>query len=279
MTNSSLTSAAAIESLAIDIGGVPMVLCSDDPSFQAMVQERYQGFARILELSNLDVPALRFEVDVLRPGEMSADEEVQVEKTGASWRIRRGDFRAEVDLASGSGLMRQELNPYGLNSILRIVHSLYLADKHGFLLHAASAIRDGLGFIFSGVSGAGKTTISRCAPPDAVLLTDEISYVRRQDDHYRAWGTPFAGELGRLGENTSAPISRLFFLEKGPANRISDLDKAQAIRMLLRNILFFSQDDDLVSQVFASACDFVERVPVHRLTFVPNASVWNLIVG
>ena len=64
--------------------------------------------------------------------------------------------------------------------MLRIVHTLVLARQGGFLLHSASAIRNGKAFLFAGVSEAGKTTISRLAPPDATLLTDEISYVRKE---------------------------------------------------------------------------------------------------
>ncbi len=77
--------------------------------------------------------------------------------------------------------MRQNANPYSLDSVLRIVHSLILAERGGFLLHAASAICDGRACLFSGVSGAGKTTMTRLAPPDVTLLTDEISYVRPEN--------------------------------------------------------------------------------------------------
>ncbi len=76
------------------------------------------------------------------------------------------------------------------------------------------APRPGL-FVFRNF-GAGKTTISRLAPPDANLLTDEISYLRPAARGYRAYGTPFAGELARPGENLSAPLAALYFLEKGP---------------------------------------------------------------
>ena len=39
----------------------------------------------------------------------------------------------------------------------------------------------------------------------------------------------------------------------------------------------FAQDPDLVTRVFQSACEFVARVPVYRLGFVPDATVWELI--
>jgi hypothetical protein len=262
---------------AIEIGGAPILLFSDNAAFHAMVEDRYPGFKRPADYLDFDVPPLRFEVEVLSDGEMCADEDVRVWKERDFWCVRRGDFHAEVNLLSGTGHIRQELNPFALNSILRIVHTLHLAPRHGFLLHAASAIRNGMAFVLSGVSGAGKTTMSRCAPNDAVLLTDEISYIRRDGDGYCACGTPFAGDLGTPGENVSAPISKLFFLDKGPHNRTQQLDKPQALRMLLRNVLFFCQEDELTRQVFDSACEFIERVPVHRLTFVPDASAWDLV--
>jgi hypothetical protein len=51
-------------------------------------------------------------------------------------------------------------------------------------------------------------------------LTDEISYVLRQGDQYVAFGTPFTGELAKLGENVSASISALYLLAKGNGNRV-----------------------------------------------------------
>ncbi len=160
---------------------------------------------------------------------------------------------------------------------IRIVHSLELAKTRGFLVHAASAIRNGRAFIFAGASGAGKTTISRLAPPSATLLTDEISYVRASGNEFLAWGTPFAGELGTPGANVSAPIAALYFLEHGPENRITRLGKAAALRSLLKNILFFADDTELIAGIFQTAHEFLESVEVFRLAFLPDTRVWSMI--
>jgi hypothetical protein len=64
---------------------------------------------------------------------------------------------------------------------------------------------------------------------------------------------------------------------KGPGNRIEPVSKAQAGHSLLTNILFFAEDAELVSLVFQSACEFVTHVPVYRLTFAPDARVWEMI--
>ena len=52
---------------------------------------------------------------------------------------------------------------------------------------------------------------------------------------------------------------------------------AEAGRALLESILFFAEDPELVSLVFQSACEFVSRVPVQRLVFVPDSRVWEMI--
>jgi len=92
-----------------------------------------------------------------------------------------------------------------------------------------------------------------------------------------AYGTPFAGELARPGENCSAPLSALFLLEKGLQNSIEPISPTDAIQRLLRNILFFAHDPALVKLLFQSACEFASLVPIHRLVFVPDQRVWDLI--
>ncbi len=261
-----------MERVTIDIGGMPIALRTDNPPFARMLEERYVGFVKPTARPEFD-----FAVDVVPPGRIASEEDVSVHRQGGSWSIQRGDFRAECDPASRTGNIQQSANPYSIDSVLRIVHTLLLARQGGFLLHAASAIKNGRAFLFSGLSGAGKTTISRLAPPEVTLLTDEVSYVRPEGDGYRAFGTPFAGELAKVGENVSAPVAAVYLLEQGPENVIEPLKPAEAGRRLLENILFFAEDAELVKLVFQSACEFISRVPVLRLTFVPDERVWEII--
>ena len=266
--------AAQIElySVVIDIGGVPIRVNTTDDNFLEMLRQRYAGY--VGSHGNVE---FEFDVDLRAPEGIENDAPVRVACSAGRWFLERGDFRAEWSSQTCLGTIRQTANPYSIDSVLRIVHTLVLARQGGFLLHAASAIRNGRAFLFAGVSGAGKTTISRLAPRDAALLTDEISYVRKEHGDYIAYGTPFTGELAKLGENTSAPVGALYLLAQGKQNRIEPVAAAEAGRELLANMLFFAEDPAMVHQAFQSACDFVDRVPVRRLTFVPDARVWDLI--
>jgi hypothetical protein len=258
-------------SVVIAIGGVPVRLNTTDPDFLELLHNRYAGFINEQEAE------FEFEVNLSAPIFPDRDADVSVRHHAGRWFMERGDFRAEWNPATRTGTIHQTANPYSVDAVLRIVHTLVLAKQGGFLLHSASAIRKGKAFLFAGVSGAGKTTISRLAPPDATLLTDEISYVRKLDQGYAAFGTPFTGELAKLGENTSAPIAALYLLAQGPENRIDSVAPSDAGRELLANMLFFAEDRDMVHWAFQAACDFVHHVPVHRLTFVPDLRVWEMI--
>jgi hypothetical protein len=268
-----LGSRAAIEPVTVEVGGISIALHIPDATFRQQIESRYEGF-----VGAAATPDFQFDVDLLEPAQSAAfSQELRVGVENHEWRLERGDFYARWSPQSRRGSIRQTRNRYAVDTVLRIVHTLVLARLGGFLLHAASAIRGGKAFIFAGISGAGKTTMCRLAPSDATLLSDEISYVRRHNQVYLACGTPFSGELARAGENRSAPVAGLFLLEKGASNKIEAMGPGEVVPRLMRNILFFAHDTSLVNYVFQSACEFASAVPVRRLTFVPDRSVWELI--
>ncbi len=267
-----LPEAPARRDVVIEVGGVPIEVQTTDPAFERILRGRYCDY-----IKPEAIPAFVLNVQVQEPDMTDPDADVEVWIEKDEWRMKRGDFHASWNPKERCGQIAQSANPYSIDSVLRIIHTLMLAPEGGFLLHASSAVRNGKAFLFSGVSEAGKTTIARLAPEDVTLLTDEVSYVRKTDGGYLAYGTPFAGELGEPGKNISAPIAALYLLKKAPQNSIEEIGPAEATRRLLRNILFFAHQRQFVREVFAAACDFVSSVPVYELAFFPDQRVWELI--
>jgi hypothetical protein len=263
---------SAIHALTIEIGGLPLLLRTTDPDFCALLAARYSNF-----LHPESAPTLEFDLISAAPGPVPAEKNLEVCCDHGRWLLARGDFRASFDLRVRRGHLACVPNPYSVDTLLRVVHSLILAPAGGLLLHASGGIREGRGYIFSGVSGAGKTTMARLAPPDVRLLTDEISYVRRSGDGFRVFGTPFSGELGIQGDDVSAPLAAIYLIEHGPANRLAPVAGPEAARRLMRNTLFFARDPGMVADVFSTVCELVRRVPVFRLEFLPDPRVWKLI--
>ena len=266
--------------LDIGIGGLWVRLHTDSPEFIAELTGRFAGF-----LGQADHPDHIFDIELApfpdidnADGGVDAHEDgVHVTRDGPLWLVRRGDFFAQWDPKLRRGHARMVPSPYSLDSVIRILHTLILAEQGGMLMHASCVALGGRAWVFTGVSGAGKTTISRLSPPDAHILTDEMSFLRPEAGVYHAHGTPFSGDLGRPGENLRAPLAGVFLLAQGKDNVIETLSKTEAVRVLMSNILYFAQDDVLTAKVFDNAIALAERVPVRRLTFAPDARVWDLI--
>src|SRR5271168_5480077 len=115
--------------VTVEIGGIPILLESHDAEFRALLEQRYAGF-----VNPSATPAYEFEIRLVPPAP-SGDEEVRVSRSGSVWRMSRGDFRAEWDARARRGWVRQSANPYSIDSVLRIVHTLVLAEEGGFLVH------------------------------------------------------------------------------------------------------------------------------------------------
>lgn len=258
--------------VVVEVGGTPIGIETSDSGFVDILHRRYGDYVKPGATS-----AFSFRVELVPPDKFDPDADLEVRLQDGEWRLQRGDFEARWSPQKRRGWARQSANPYSIDSVLRIMHTLLLASEGGFLLHASSAVRNCKAFLFSGVSEAGKTTIARLAPADVALLTDEASYIRKTKAGYMAHGTPFAGELGKPGKNISAPIEALYLLDKATVNCITPMEPAEAVRRLMRNILFFSHDEELVRMVFDAACAFVAAVPVSQLSFFPDQRVWELI--
>ncbi len=257
----------------VTIGGFPMRLVTADEAFHRVIEQRYGTF--IKPVSEDDG---RLDIELVPLSSLPEwDHAVTVAKESGVWLIRRSDFQAQWDPLNHQGHVRQAAVLWSIDSVLRIIHSVTVAAAGGFLLHSASAVRNGRAVLFSGQSGAGKTTIARLLPRECRLLTDEISYVLPHRSGYHAFGTPFMGDLGVPGEDESAAVNAAYLLAKGPENRVDPVSEDAAARALLRNVLFFATEATLVRKVFETICEFVTRVPVYRLTFYPDARVWDVI--
>lgn len=254
------------------IGGRGIQIAVNDPVLESVLRAQYAGF---IEPDGHD--SIRLRVDVGPPLGVDPEADIQVRRERGRWLIDRGDFHASYDPSARAAIIDRTTGPYGIDSVIRIIHSLVLAEEQGILLHAASVIRGDRAFVFAGPSGVGKTTISRLARGDDHLLTDEISYLRRSSGTWTAFGTPFAGELARPGQNRQAPVAAIFLLHHGEENRLTALARAAATRAILRNVLFFADDPRLTMRLFETVCTLVESVSVSDLSFLPDSRIWSLI--
>lgn len=265
---------ASLQSLIFSIASISIHLKGRETRLLRELENRYGNF--------LTTGPGAFEI-LLNPSaqEPRACEPVavpQVSRRGQTWEFRLHQARAEFDGERQRAVLQGALSVFTFDSFLRIFLTLLLLERDGLVLHAATLRRSGRAHTFIGRSGAGKTTLSRLAPADQVL-TDEISLLRLVQGEPRAYGSPFWGELAGHGAEVELPLQALYLLVKDRRTFVEPLRGAEAITALCAHTLFFVPDRDSLQALLGLCARWVEAVPVCRLHFTPDETVWEVLAN
>src|SRR5438874_4551365 len=91
--------AASSCAVTIEIGGMPIRLRTDSPSFFQSLMERSRGFVT----SPSGSPLFEFEIELVPPGRFAVEESVRVPLDGGGCVFQRTDVQAELDPRRGRG--------------------------------------------------------------------------------------------------------------------------------------------------------------------------------
>ena len=147
-------------------------------------------------------------------------------------------------------------------------------NRIGIILHSACISLSKKGYLFAGVSGAGKSTISEIWQKggEAEVLTDERVIIREFQSALWAFGTPWHG-TSEIHKNMGAPIEKIFFIRHGKENKATPISETDAAnRLMVRCFPTFWNREGT-----EFVLDFCARVAndkkCYELEFVPDISV------
>jgi hypothetical protein len=147
----------------------------------------------------------------------------------------------------------------------------YLTVINGdILIHASGVNYKGSGYLFSGVSGRGKSTIAgiweSCG---AKVIHDDRLILRKKENGYSMYNTPVYNN----DEPLESPLSRLFIIEHGTSNEIVLLKGAVAVSLLMANCIQHNWGSEIIAKLLGSVSELCETVPVMKLHFIPDKSI------
>jgi hypothetical protein len=260
-----------MQTIHLEIAEIGLAIHSENPEFIAQIADRYEGFA------TSDSAGFSMTVDTERGITTIGEDLPRVTTTGdQTFHYERRDFHMDVDKAAKTMVGSCAPNMYSFDSCLRVFFATYLLDLQGVMIHGASAVdHNDKAWLFYGVSGAGKTTTARLSAPRKVL-SDELTILRRVDDGYRAYGTPFWGELQKNGDNVNAPLAGVNMLVKDDKVFLEPMPARKALQALLPCVLFFAHEPALVNGAVDRIADIVATVPASEMHFLPDQSFWRL---
>ena len=157
--------------------------------------------------------------------------------------------------------------PYPLDGLL-----LYylISKKGGMMIHGSGVIANGKGWLFTGRSGRGKTTMARIfdSSGDRVIHDDRLILLK-EEGGWVMHSTP----VYRNDEPRSARIEHVWIISHGRSNISVPVSGAEAAAMVLANSIQQNWDRGAAERLAAAAEDLVSVVAVSTLQFVPDSSV------
>ncbi|MBS1839266.1 MAG: hypothetical protein JSS69_14445 [Acidobacteria bacterium] len=161
---------------------------------------------------------------------------------------------------------------YPLDELL-MIHRI--SRGQGVEVHGCGVVtEDGVGRLFIGHSGAGKSTSSRLwlKQPGAQVLSDDRIIVRHDEDGaMRMYGTPWHGDAG-LAAQANAPLRQIFLLEHGTTNEIIPLHPARAAAEIFTRVFVPHHNGVSLQETLAFIEKMVSAIPAARFRFRPDES-------
>lgn len=147
----------------------------------------------------------------------------------------------------------------------------YLTVIHGdIMIHASGVNNAGNGFLFSGVSGKGKSTIASLWDNfGAIIIHDDRLIIRKEGSGYRMYNTPVYNN----DEPLESSLNKIFIIEHGSTNKLVPVKGATAVSLIMSNCIQHNWGSEIIAGLLGSVSIMCESIPTLRLFFKPDLGV------
>ena len=142
-----------------------------------------------------------------------------------------------------------------------------LPSYNVFLMHSSVIEVDGYAYAFTAKSGVGKSTHTalwlKNIPNARVLNGDKPLYRLEDDGSLTVYGTPWNGKEN-WGENISAPLAAICFIERGLENSIRPAEEDDVVNRLMHQLYLRGSRQSVTQQLLLMDA-LVRAVPYYVL--------------
>jgi hypothetical protein len=140
----------------------------------------------------------------------------------------------------------------------------------------ASGIKDGSdGYLFTGVSGIGKSTMSGLwKQKGATVINDDRLWLHKSNGVWHIFNTPMQYYAQKP---LMTPLNKAFLLRQSPKNKYAVVSGTQGSMRLMANCIQHLYNKDMIAAHLDRIVDLTANVPVYDLGFKPDTDVVELI--
>lgn len=157
------------------------------------------------------------------------------------------------------------------NMLFHIGLEMILLREKRLILHAACVNTKFGGVLFTGQSGAGKSTQADLwvKHRDAFLINGDRPILSKEENGWKAWGSPYAGS-SRCYVNENCDASAIVRVIQDSENKVRRLKGSEAFSVVFSGTTVNDWSREDVSMASELVIDLINSVPVYELHCTKN---------
>lgn len=141
-------------------------------------------------------------------------------------------------------------------------------------LHGSGVFHDDTGRIFSGFSGAGKTTMARIWKQNgSVVIHDDRLVIRKINGRWIMHNTP----VYDTDFPKSAPVNEIYFIYHDKINQVTKITGSGAVAKVISCCIQHDFDKKIIESLLNSVSDLCAGIYLYNLGFSPDEKIINFI--
>ncbi len=260
-------------SVSVQIANLIFELCSDNLSFHQKLSARFRNF--LTSESPIQV-SMTFNLtkEVVR----DLWQEPSLEWAGEACRVSAAGIEGVINLEANRAVF--DVSPtrtiYEIEQIIRIATAIWLYKYGGLLLHGAGLVNDNKGYLFTGVSGAGKTTVCRVSK-EAYILNDDLVGIMPDNGGWQVWSTPFTNPTQVEPNPGHASFFSMLRLIQANQHRLTEMTAAVAMAEMISHVVVVNSNANLTESVLLRCFSIIQIISYYELYFLPDDRFWHLL--
>lgn len=152
----------------------------------------------------------------------------------------------------------------------------YLAHlSGGFLVHASGVVDRDKGYLFTAVSGTGKSTMAGLwQKSGATIINDDRLWLVPVNRKWYMFNTPM---VWYAEEPRMAPLDKIYLLRQSPDNQIRQISGVNASMRFMSNCIQHFYNKEMTTSHLNRVLALTENTPIYDLGFKPDQEVVDLI--
>jgi len=177
----------------------------------------------------------------------------------------------EWDLWPGNLVKQTDPMEYPLDGLILYYLTVFSGD---IMIHASGVSHAGRGYLFSGVSGKGKSTMAKLWDAyGAKVIHDDRLILRREANNFFMFNTP----VYKNEKPAKSKLDKIFIIEHGAENKVVPVSGAECVSLIMANCIQHNWDHTVISKLLESVSVLSGSIPVAKLFFRPDSSIIDFI--